>query len=47
MQAAPALAASLISAFAQALSAAAQDDEAMAGFYRDRRLCDPVDRHRG
>ena len=32
----PASAAGLISAFAQALSAAAQDDEALAGFYRNR-----------
>ena len=32
----PASAAGLISAFAQALAAAAQDDETLAGFYRDR-----------
>ena len=32
----PALAGGLISAFAQALSAAASDDAALAGFYRDR-----------
>ena len=36
LQAAPAAAAGLISAFAQALSAAAQDDAALAGFYRAR-----------
>ena len=36
LQAVPGYAAGLISAFAQALSAAAQDDAALAAFYRDR-----------